>query len=177
MTEWGRLSLQVCSAKCSWVSHIPSGPQRQKHWPSGAAAGTESRGVNPSIPFWFLGSFCCPQALPFINADGLPSQEVRSFQFSSVAQSCPTLCDPMDCSRARLPCPSPTPGVYSNSCPSSRWCHPAISSTVIRFSSCLHSFPASGSFQMTQFFTSMAKVLEFQVKNQSFQWISRTDLL
>ena len=55
---------------------------------------------------------------------------------------------------ASPPCPSPTPGVYSNSCPSSRWCHPSISSSVVPFSSCLQSFPASGSFQMSQFFTS-----------------------
>ena len=55
---------------------------------------------------------------------------------------------------ARLPCPSPTPRVYSNSCPSSRWCHPTISSSVTTFSSCLQSFPASGSFQMSQFFIS-----------------------
>ena len=55
---------------------------------------------------------------------------------------------------ARLPCPSPTPGVYSNSCPLSQWCYPAISSSVIPFSSCLQSFPASGSFPMSQFFTS-----------------------
>ena len=54
----------------------------------------------------------------------------------------------------RLPCPSPTPGAYSNSCPSCQWCHPTISSSVIPFSSCLPSFPASGSFQMSQFFTS-----------------------
>ena len=53
----------------------------------------------------------------------------------------------------RLPCPSPTPGVYSNSCPSSPWCHPTISSSVIPFS-CLHSFPASESFPMSQFFAS-----------------------
>ena len=52
------------------------------------------------------------------------------------------------------PCPSPTPGVYSNSCPLSRWCHPTISSSVVPFSSCLQSFPASGSFPMSQFFTS-----------------------
>ena len=51
-------------------------------------------------------------------------------------------------------CPSPTPGVYSNSCPSSRWCHPAISSSVVPFSSHPQSLPASGSFQMSQFFTS-----------------------
>ena len=52
------------------------------------------------------------------------------------------------------PCLSPTPRVYPNSCPLSRWCHPTISSYVVPFSSCLQSFPASGSFQMSQFFTS-----------------------
>ena len=51
----------------------------------------------------------------------------------------------------RLPCPSPSPGICSNSCPSSQWCHPTISSSVIPFSSCLPSFPASESFQMGQF--------------------------
>ena len=55
---------------------------------------------------------------------------------------------------ARPPCPSPTPGVYSSSCPLSWWCHPTISSSVIPLSSHLQSFPASGSFQMSQFFTS-----------------------
>ena len=55
---------------------------------------------------------------------------------------------------ARPRCPSPTPGVYSNSCPLSRWCHPTISTSVVPFSSCLQSFPASGSFQMSQFFAS-----------------------
>ena len=54
----------------------------------------------------------------------------------------------------RLPCPSPTPGAYSNSCPLSWWCHPTISSSVIPFSSCLQSFPASGSFLMNQLFAS-----------------------
>ena len=55
---------------------------------------------------------------------------------------------------ARPPCPSPTPGVHPNSCPLSRWCHPAISSSVIPFSSCPQSFPASGSFPMSQLFAS-----------------------
>ena len=54
---------------------------------------------------------------------------------------------------ARLPCPSPTPGVHPNSCPSSQWCHPAISSSVIPFSSCLQSLPESDSFPMNQIFT------------------------
>ena len=55
---------------------------------------------------------------------------------------------------ARPPCPSPIPGVYSNSCPLSQWCHPTISSSVVCFSSCLQSFPTSGSFPVNQFFAS-----------------------
>ena len=55
---------------------------------------------------------------------------------------------------ARLPCPSPTPGAYSNSWPSSRWCHPTTSSSVVPFSSRLQSFPATGTFPVSQFFTS-----------------------
>ena len=61
---------------------------------------------------------------------------------------------PRGLQHARLPCPSPTPKGCSNSCPSSQWCHPAISSSVVPFSSCLQSFPASGSFSMSQFFAS-----------------------
>ena len=59
---------------------------------------------------------------------------------------------PHEPQHARPPCPSPTPRVYSNSCPLNQWCHPAISSSVVPFSSCLQSFPASGSFQMSQSF-------------------------
>ena len=76
----------------------------------------------------------------------------NSNQFSSVTQLCPTLCDPMDCTRP--PCPSPAPGVYPNSCPLSRWCHPTISSSIVPFSSCLQSFPISGSFQRSKLFPS-----------------------
>ena len=57
---------------------------------------------------------------------------------------------PHEPQHARPPCPSPAPGIYSNSCPWSRWCHPAISSSVIPFSSCPQSLPASGSFPMSQ---------------------------
>ena len=56
--------------------------------------------------------------------------------------------------QAKPPCPSPTHRAYSNSCPSSRWCHPTVSSSVIPFSSCSQPFPASGSFPMSQLFTS-----------------------
>ena len=72
-----------------------------------------------------------------------------SVQLSSVTQLCPTLCNPMDCRTLRLPCPSPTPRAYSNSCPSHQQCHPTISRPVVPFSSHLQSFPASGSFQMS----------------------------
>ena len=68
---------------------------------------------------------------------------------------------PHEQQRTRPPCPSPTPGVYSNSCPSSRWCHPAISSSVVHFSSCPQSLPASGSFQMSQLFTSGGQYWSF----------------
>ena len=76
---------------------------------------------------------------------------------------------------ARPPCPSPTPGVYSNSCLFSQCYHPTISSSVIPFSSCLWSCPESGFFQMSQFFFQVDKMLEFQLQHQSFQWIFRTD--
>ena len=69
-----------------------------------------------------------------------------------VAQLCLTICDPMNCITSD--CPSPSPRACSNSCPSSRWCHPTSLSSVIPFSSCLQSFPAPGSFQMSQLFTS-----------------------
>ena len=61
---------------------------------------------------------------------------------------------PHELQHVRPPCPSQTPGVYSNSCPSSQWCHPAISSSIIPFSSCPQSLPASGSFPMSQLFAS-----------------------
>ena len=74
-------------------------------------------------------------------------------QFSSVTQSCPTLCDHMDHSTPGLPVHYQLPE-FTQSCPLSRWCHPTISFSVIPFSSCPQSFPASGSFQMSQLFTS-----------------------
>ena len=87
---------------------------------------------------------------------------LKSFWFLQAIRSSVQFCrsvmsyslPPHRLQHARPPCPSPTPGVYSNSCPLSRWCHPTISSSVVPFSSCLQSFPASGAFPMSQFFTS-----------------------
>ena len=76
---------------------------------------------------------------------------ISSVQFShSVMSNSLEACESQ---HTRPPCPSPTSGVYSNSCPLSRWCHPAISSSVVLFSSCPQSLPASGSFPMSQLFT------------------------
>ena len=74
---------------------------------------------------------------------------------SNVQFSCSVMSDSMQChglQHTSLPCPSPTPQACSNSCPSTWWCHPTISPSIIPFSSCLQSFPASGSFLMSQFF-------------------------
>ena len=76
-----------------------------------------------------------------------------SMMFSSVQFSHSVMSDslrPHGPQHARPPCPSPTPGVHPNPCPSSQWCHPTISSSVIPFSSCRQYFPASGSFPMSQ---------------------------
>ena len=92
------------------------------------------------------------------RADGCCNEKPRpaTRKFSSVQFSRSLMSDslwPHEAQQARPPCPSPTPRVYSNSCPLSRWCHPAVSSSVLPFSACLQSFPPSGSFTMNQFFT------------------------
>ena len=95
---------------------------------------------------------CNTNVIPTSKAAGCFESRIP-VQYSSVAQSCLTLCDPMKCS-TRFPCLSPTPRACSDSCPSGRWCHPTISSSVVPFSSCLQSFPESESFPISQFFTS-----------------------
>ena len=94
-----------------------------------------------------------------VEATWVPTTDERSIQtmeysiqFSRSAVS--NSLWPHGLQHARLPCPSPTFRVYSNSCSLSQWCPPTISSSVVPFSSCLQSFPASGSFPMSQFFTS-----------------------
>ena len=77
----------------------------------------------------------------------------------------------------RLPCPLPTPGACSNSCPSSQWFHPTISSSVVPFSSCLQSSQHQGLFQWVSSLNQVAEVLELQFQHQSFQWILWMDWL
>ena len=91
---------------------------------------------------------------PALQADSLPSESPGSPKhgFSHLVLSDSLW--PHELQHARLPCPSPTPRVHSNSCPLSQWCHPIISSFVVPFSSCLQSFTALGSFPVNQFFAS-----------------------
>ena len=94
-----------------------------------------------------------PKQLKYVTHEDTDPNHLRQFQLS-VQFSCSVMSGSLRAcglQHARPPCPSPTPGVYSNSCPLSWWCHPTISSAVIPFSSCLQSFPVSGSFQMSQF--------------------------
>ena len=99
-----------------------------------------------------------------------------SVWFGSVAQSCLTLCDPMNCS---TPSPSPTPGVHSNLCPSSQWSHPAMLSSALTFSSCPQSLPASETFSINQLFapggqsigiSALSSVLPMNTQDWSLQW-------
>ena len=101
--------------------------------------------------------------------------KVISVQFSHSVM--PESLQPHGLQHARLPCPSPTPRACSNSCPSGQWCHPTISSSVIPFSSCLQSFPASGSFPVSHFFTSGGQSTGASAEHLYFQWIFRTDFL
>ena len=100
--------------------------------------------------------------------------------FSSVQFSGSVMSDslrPHEPQHARTPRPSPTPEVYSKSCPLSRWCHPTISSSVVPFSSRPQSFQHQGLFKWVSSSHQVAKVLEFQLQHQSFQWTPRTHLL
>ena len=96
-----------------------------------------------------------PVILWYFFIVALTDQDCHNFQFSSVQLlSHVRLFATPWTAHARPPCPSPTPGVHPNLCPLSQWCHPTISSSVVPFTSCLQSFPASGSFQINQFFAS-----------------------
>ena len=101
-------------------------------------------------------------------------------QFSSVQFSRSIMSDslwPHESQHTRPPCPSPTPGVHPNLCPSSRWCHPAISSSVVPSPSAPSHSQHQGLFQWVNSLHEVAKVLEFQLQHQSFQRTPRTDLL
>ena len=121
-------------------------PWVQVHWGRLIPARyTGSRGTRPTQPT------ISPKLLYHFLSRVLDERHLASVQFSrSVASDC---LQPHESQHARPPCPSPTSGVHPDSLPSSRWCHPAISSSVVPFSSCPQSLPASESFPMSQLFT------------------------
>ena len=104
-----------------------------------------------------------------------PMQKFMLVQFSHSVMS--DSLQPHGLQHTRLPCPSPTPGAYSNSCPSSLWCHPTISSSVVPFSSTCNLSQHQGLFQWVSSLHQVAKVLELQLQHQSFQWICTTGFL
>ena len=110
-------------------------------------------------------------AFRMIQAHYIPCALSIQFSRSVVSNSL----QPHGLQHARLPCPSPTPRAYSNSCPSSQWCHPTISSSVSP--PALNLSQHQGLFQGVSSSHQVAKVLEFQLQYQSFQWIFRTDFL
>ena len=112
---------------------------------------------NVNFNFWTILTSTIQRHLVYSHCWTTIPTIYRNLQFSSFQFSRSVVSDslqPHESQYARSPCPSPIPGVHPNPCPSSQWCHPTISSSVIPFSSCPQSFPASGSFQMSQLLAS-----------------------
>ena len=136
------------------------------------------------VSLWCASSFCFIlfYFLIFWHCKMLQASPVilfSSFQFSSVQFSHSVMSNSVTpWTAACLASLSiTTPRACSNSCPLSRWCYPTISSSVIPFSSCFQSFPASGSLPMSQFFATGGQILELQLQHQFLQWIFRVDFL
>ena len=127
-----------------------TGAQRNQWIPACLPLSPPSTSPSPPNLLAYGGPDPIPRCLAVGHSD--PSSYYFTVQFSRSVVSDSLW--PHGLQHARPPCPSPTPGVYSNSCPLSWWCHPGISCSVVPFSSHLQSFPASGSFPVSQLFTS-----------------------
>ena len=190
-THEARLELTSRSAEAilnSWISEWWLPDSDQLGYPSSANLRSCGSVVLETSLIWFTCPLIQGNRLGFTNAaarggDGgahakeSGSKHVHPFSFQSWTLLLLFMSDSLwshglQC--ARLPCHSLSPKICSNSCPLSRWCHPAISSSVIPFSSCLQSFRASGSFPMSQLFSSGSQSIE---ASASFQWIFRVDFL
>ena len=141
-----------CTVACQ--ASLSMGFSRQEYWsgfPFPSPGHLLDPGIEQTSPSLQVDSFFF-----FLQVDSLPQSHHGILQFSSV-QFSPSVVSgslrPHELQYTRPPCPSPTPRAYSNSCPLSQWCHPAISSSVVPSSSCPWSLPASGSFSMSQLFT------------------------
>ena len=127
------------------------------------------------LPHNYTHLICSKFSKPAFNSTWTKNFQMFS-QFSHSVMS--NSLQPHGLQHTRPPCPSRTPGVYPNSCPSSQWCHPTISSSLIPFPSCLQSFPASESFPMSQLFASGGQSIGISASTWTpFRWTPRTDLL
>ena len=133
---------------------------------------------NFQLSLWW---FCIHETVKILVLLGHTTWEINnlslSVQFSRLVVS--KYLPPHDPQHDRPPCPSPTPRVHPNPCPLSQWCHPAISSSVVPFSSCPQSFPESGSFQMSQLFASggQSTGVSASASVLPMNWNPRTDFL
>ena len=149
---------------------VSVGFPRQEHWsglPSPSPGDLPNLGIEPVSPSLAGGFFTTElpgksiHVCVYIYGDIYLYIHIRSDQISHSVVS--DSLRPHESQHARPPCPSPSPGVHSNSRPLNRWCHPAISSSVIPFSSCPQSLPASESFQMSQLFAWGGQSIGFQL--------------
>ena len=152
---WGWLHRQwpmvnrLCLCNEASIENQREGDQRASRW-ANMWGSWEGGALGESGGLWTLSihfSICISSIWLFLSYALISSVQSSHSVMSDSLQ-------PHGLHHARLPCPSPSPKACSNSCPSSRWCHPTISSSVVRFFSHLESFPASGSFLVTQFFVS-----------------------
>ena len=145
-------SFKLCLTVTLWtIAHqalLSMGFSRQESW-SGFQFPSPGDLLNPGIEPISLTSPALAGRF-FTTSSNWETQASVSVQFSHSVVS--DSLRPHESHHTRPPCPSPTPGVYSNSCPLSQWCHPAISSSAVPFSSCSQSLPALGSFLMSQLF-------------------------
>ena len=179
MSDWRGKGIKSCTAAFFLQTHTHTRTTTEfSFYQSGVC----------SILLSILTLFCLPCSLPYVYLNS-PGSEASLESISLIIslafhnylfpRACMYVCDyvsvqfshsvvsyslqPHESQHSRPPCPSPTPGVHSDSGPSSQWYHPAISSSVIPFSSCPHSLPASESFQWVNSSHEVAKVLEFQL--------------
>ena len=139
---WEMATLNTCFSNCSRLSSS----RRKRIWWIRCTSLLVPRMHNCGYIIHPLTELTLSASFPLLFS--------QMFQFSSGQSLSRVWLQPCGPQHTRLPCPSPTPGAYSNSCPLCRWCHPTISSSVVPFSSCLQFFPASGSFKMNQLFAS-----------------------
>ena len=151
---------------------VTNGDNWKAGWAFGLYFGCD--GIHCGLSFFFFWSTEGRAKTTHIPVQDL-DLENASVQFSRSVVSDSLW--PHESQHARSPCPSPTPAVHSDSRPSSQWCHPAISSSVVPSPPAPNPSQHQGLFQWVNSSHEVAKVLEFQLQHQSFQWTPRTDLL